>query len=213
MRDTPRLHVDDLLEAGSLLTLDDDRRHYLLHVMRASAGASVRVFNGRDGEWTARIGETARGRLSIVVESCRRSPASAPAGPTLLFAPLKRDATDLVVRMATELGAQLIAPVSTDRTIAGRVNLDRLRAIAREAAEQCERLDVPLIEAPVALGSLLDAWPADRPIAAAGARAPARRGGPGGAGAAAAGGLGGARPPTPGGRRRGSGPRTPRRCG
>jgi 16S rRNA (uracil1498-N3)-methyltransferase len=82
----------------------------------------------------------------------------------LVFAPLKRDATDLVVQKATELGVAAILPVLTERTNAARVNAVRLAAIAREAAEQSERLTVPAIHAPVPLPRLLDAWPEDRKL-------------------------------------------------
>ena len=175
MRDAPRLYVEAMLEAGTCVTLDEDRRHYLLHVMRASAGDKLRLFNADSGEWDARIARATRDGLSVEVEQCRRPPRPGSAGPTLLFAPLKRDATDLVVRMATELGVSRVRPVSTARTIAGRVNLDRMSLIAREAAEQCERLDLPTIEPPLALAALLDEWPAEQPIAAAVERSNTRR--------------------------------------
>ena len=158
MRDAPRLHVDTPLVAGETVPLAEDRAHYLLHVMRAAPGDPVRVFNATDGEWTARIADGARRRASLVVEAQTRPPAAGSAGPTLIFAPLKRDATDLVVRMATELGARAIVPVVTQRTLAARVNTARLALIAREAAEQCERLDLPAIAEPRPLAAVLAAW-------------------------------------------------------
>ncbi len=173
MRDAPRLHVEATLEAGAVVTLDEDRHHYLLHVMRAAIGDPVRLFNARSGEWDARIARATRHGVGAEVSS-RRRPPGGTAGPILLFAPLKRDATDLVVRMATELGVTAIRPVVTERTIAGRVNLDRLASIAREAAEQCERLDLPCIEPPASLASVLDGWPAGRPVAVAVERSAAR---------------------------------------
>ncbi len=175
MRDAPRLHVEATLEAGVRVELEDDRRHYLLHVMRASVGDPVRVFNAASGEWSGRIAATTRKGASVEVEVRRRPPASDLAGPALLFAPLKRDATDLVIRMATELGASRVRPVATERTVAGRVNLDRLALIAREAAEQCERLDLPAIEPAASLASVLHDWPDDRPLAVAVERSNARR--------------------------------------
>ena len=80
----------------------------------------------------------------------------------LCFAPLKKSATDFVVAKATELGVSAIQPVTTRYSETARVNLDRLRATAIEAAEQTERLDIPAILAPVALPALIAEWPTDR---------------------------------------------------
>ncbi len=96
----------------------------------------------------------------------------------LVFAVLKRDATDLVVQKATELGVSALLPVFTERTNAGRVNLDRLRAIAIEAAEQSERLTVPTLHPARQLHEFLVDWPGERPLfdsAGAGGRAAVAR--------------------------------------
>jgi 16S rRNA (uracil1498-N3)-methyltransferase len=79
-----------------------------------------------------------------------------------VFALLKRDATDLVVQKATELGAAALLPVITERTNASRVNEARLAAIAVEAAEQCERLTVPRLCRLRPLMALLGGWEPDR---------------------------------------------------
>ena len=173
-----RLFVDDELVAGGTVTASTEQAHYLGSVMRRAAGDAVVLFNGRDGEWGARITALNKGRGGFAVEALIRP--QAPEGPlTLVFAPLKRDATNLVIEKATELGATCIRPVFTDRTNAGRLNLDRFAAIAREAAEQCERLTVPEIVPPVRLFDLLGSWANDRVLFAAiersGAAGPAAR--------------------------------------
>ncbi len=175
MQDLPRLHADPEqgeLAAGAALPMPPGQAHYLGHVMRRQAGDPVRLFNARDGEWRARIETLRKDRGDLRIEARLRRPAPEP-GPTLLFAPLKRDATDLVVRMATELGAAGLQPVITERTIATRINADRWRAIAVEAAEQCERLSLPAIAAPLRLPDLLGGWDPDRPLLAAIERAEA----------------------------------------
>jgi 16S rRNA (uracil1498-N3)-methyltransferase len=140
--------------------------HYLATVMRRGAGDPVRLFNGIDGEWSARIATLRRDRASFVgVERTR--PQESEPDLRLLFAPLKRDATDLVVQKATELGASMIIPVMTERTNTARINAERLAAIATEAAEQCERLSVPVIAPPIPLGHQLARWPADLALFAA----------------------------------------------
>ncbi len=176
MRDLPRLHADPEqgeLAAGAALPMPPGQAHYLGHVMRRQAarpGAAVQRARRRMAG--ARIETLRKDRGGFRIEAMLRPPAPEP-GPTLLFAPLKRDATDLVVRMATELGAAALQPVITERTNTARINADRWRAIATEAAEQCERLSLPAIAAPLHLPDLLGGWDPDRPMLAAIERADA----------------------------------------
>ena len=178
MADQPRLYVDPdaaTLRAGATLPMREAQAHYLGNVLRRSAGDEVRLFNPRDGEWQAGIESLhRRGQGDFTIRTRLRPPVP-EAGPLLLFAPVKRDATDLMVRMATELGVSGVRPVMTARTNAARVNLDRLRAIAIEAAEQCERLSVPTIAAACRLDVLLSEWPEGTGLAAAFERMPAER--------------------------------------
>ncbi len=161
-----RLFVDAPLHPEAEVAATPGQAHYLGAVMRRGVGDAVVLFNGVDGEWQARIAAIRRDRASFVAERRTRAQAGEP-DIALAFALLKRDATDLVVQKATELGASAILPVLTERTNAGRVNADRLRAIAVEAAEQCERLTVPRIAEPVRLPEMLAAWPAGTPLFAA----------------------------------------------
>jgi 16S rRNA (uracil1498-N3)-methyltransferase len=156
-----RLHVDAPLGAGRELGLDHGRAHFLRSVLRLSRGAAVAVFNGRDGEWLARIDGLGKGWCSLAVEAQRREPAPEPDVWTV-FAPIKRARIDFLAEKATELGCAVLQPVITERTAVSRVNVERLAANAREAAEQCSRLSVPEVREPVALADLLAAWPGER---------------------------------------------------
>lgn len=156
-----RLHVEAPLGPGATVALDAEASHYLRDVLRQREGARLAAFNAHDGEWTVRIERVGRKDMLLRVEDRVRSPHAEPDF-WLAFALLKRTRTDLVVEKATELGASRIVPVLTARTQAARVNAERLRAIAREAAEQCERLSVPEIAEPCPLGAMLDGWPASR---------------------------------------------------
>lgn len=167
-----RLFVPAALYPGAVVVPDAAQAHYLGGVMRRAPGDGVLLFNGRDGEFAARITALRRERASLTVERQTRPQVEEP-DPWLAFAVLKRDATDLVVQKATELGCARLLPVFTERTTAQRLNPERLRAIAIEAAEQSERLTVPEIAAPARLPALLAAWPADRPLFAAIERAAA----------------------------------------
>ena len=164
-RPATRLWIEDDLGQGASLGLDHARSHFLRSVLRLSRGAAVAVFNGRDGEWLARIDGLGRGWASLSVEAQRR-PQDTAADLWLVFAPIKRARLDFLVEKATELGCSALQPVMTQHTAVGRVNVERLRANAREAAEQCERLSVPEIRAPCDLGALIDRWPAERRLLA-----------------------------------------------
>ncbi len=158
-----RLHVQAALCADALVEADEGQAHYLGSVLRRSAGDVVHLFNGQDGEWAARIARLARGRASLQVERQLRAQAD-DADLWLVFALLKRDMTDLVVQKATELGVAALQPVLTERTNASRVNLDRLQAIAVEAAEQSERLTVPVVHPVRPLAEALRSWDAGRAL-------------------------------------------------
>ena len=161
-----RLFVETQLRPGAEVAIGAAQAHYLGAVMRCRTGHALRLFNGRDGEWQARIVELKRGGARCVAERQLRSQADEP-DLWLAFALLKRAATDLVVQKATELGASALFPLTTERTNAERTNERRLRAIAVEAAEQSERLTVPAVHPPRSLPELLADWPAERPLVAA----------------------------------------------
>lgn len=163
MAHVPRLLFGQRLEEGTVIALDQDQARHVGTVLRLGEGEQVRVFNADDGEWRARLAASSKRGISIRVEEKLREPRAVP-DLDLLFAPVKRHATDLIVEKATELGVRRIRPVITQRTIAETVRLDRLSAIAREAAEQTERFDAPEIMAPVSLPRALDGWEVGRPL-------------------------------------------------
>jgi 16S rRNA (uracil1498-N3)-methyltransferase len=164
-----RLYLPDPLAAGAVIEAAPAQAHYLGAVMRQAIGAPLRLFNGRDGEWAGRIVGLRRDQARLMAERQTRVQAAEP-DLWLAFALLKRDATDLVVQKATELGVAALLPVLTERTIATRVNATRLQAIAVEAAEQCERLSVPRLAPPQSLAALLAGWPAGRALMVAAER-------------------------------------------
>ncbi len=169
-----RLFTTQALASDLNIQATPEQAHYLANVMRRGVGDIVVLFNGVDGEFNAEITAIKRDRAVFALRDKLRPQLALPS-MTLIFAPLKRDTTTFVIEKATELGVTHIRPVFTDRTQAGRVNLDRFHATAREAAEQCERLCVPLIDEPVRLFDLLGAWPHDRLLFAAIERADAKR--------------------------------------
>lgn len=154
---TPRLFTTEPLVEGVELPATPNQAHYLGSVMRRAVGDSVVLFNGVEGEWQARIASLRKDRASFIPLQQMRPQVPEP-DIRLLVPALKRDAIDWLVEKATELGATLVQPVQTRRSVADRVNTVRLAAIAQEAAEQCERLSVPRVAAPAPLHAVLDAW-------------------------------------------------------
>ncbi len=168
-----RLYLDEELAEGRTLGVDHARAHYLRSVLRLSRGAEVALFNGRDGEWLARLDGLGKGWASITVLHQMRAQDATP-DLWLVFAPIKRARIDFLAEKATELGVARLQPVMTRHTAVGRVNTERLAANAREAAEQCGRLGVPEVRAPCELFALLAEWPAERRLLLCAEAGPAR---------------------------------------
>ncbi|MBL8552343.1 MAG: 16S rRNA (uracil(1498)-N(3))-methyltransferase [Hyphomonadaceae bacterium] len=159
----PRFHLDDPITEGAQLRLGALDSRHVGTVLRLGIGASVRIFNARDGEWRADIDAKDRNGIGVRVRGLLR-PARPSPDLDLLFAPVKRDATDLIVEKATELGVRRLRPIITMRTITETVRADRLAAITRGAAAQTERFDIPEILPAQPLAKALDGWDAKRPL-------------------------------------------------
>lgn len=158
-----RLHVEAALGPNARITPSPEQAHYLLHVMRAKAGERVSLFNGRDGEWRATISEVAKRNCTLVCET-QTAPQTQAPDLWLVFAPIKKTPSDYLAQKATELGVRVLQPVFTRRTIVTRVNLERMRANAIEAAEQSGRTDIPETREPLPLEKLLANWPTERKL-------------------------------------------------
>lgn len=158
-----RLYVDAPLAAGATVAASAEQHHYLRNVMRTPAGAAVRLFNGRDGEWLATVEPLGKKGAALAVTAQTRRQAPEP-DLWLCFAPVKKARIDFVAQKASELGVSALQPVITRHTQVARVNEARLRANAVEAAEQCARLTVPAVFPPRKLDALIGDWPANRRI-------------------------------------------------
>ena len=158
-----RLAVDVLLAPNVQVRVRDNAAHYVSAVLRLGVGDSLVLFTRGQGEWLAAITEIRKKEVVLVVGVCTRPPAT-PLGLTVCFAPIKGGRLETIIEMATQLGASVLQPVITARTIVNKMNLVRAEAIAREAAEQCERIDWPEIREPVKLLKLLGKWPAHMPL-------------------------------------------------
>ena len=156
-----RLHVASSLTPAAAVAPTLDQSRYLTQVMRLKAGDDLLAFNGRDGEWRCTVAEVLKKGVILRAEEQVRPQTFGP-DMELIVAVVKKARVETIVEKAAELGARRVRLVLTKRTNADRIRLDRLDAIAEEAAEQTGRLDVPAVDDPIRLDALLDGWEADR---------------------------------------------------
>lgn len=152
-----RLHVTSPLAAAAPVPPTLDQSRYLTQVMRLKVGDDLLVFNGRDGEWRCTVAEVLKKGVILRAEEQVRPQTFGP-DLELIVAVVKKARVETIVEKAAELGARRVRLVLTKRTNADRIRLDRLDAIAEEAAEQTGRMDVPAVDDPIKLDALLDGW-------------------------------------------------------
>ena len=146
---TPRIFTETSLNIGQTVILAKEQSHYIRNVLRLSIGGFIRIFNGKDGEFLSSLIST--DKLCVLTIEKLLKPQHSPTGPWLFFSPIKKDRLSFLIEKAVELGAQKLVPVITERTIIRALNIDKIRLTIIEAAEQCERLDVPEILSPIPL--------------------------------------------------------------
>jgi 16S rRNA (uracil1498-N3)-methyltransferase len=148
-----RLYLNQTLEAGQLVDLSKEQRHYLERVLRFQVGQSFLGFNQICGEWEIVYEKSCYRCVAQTLTPCFIEPS------WLAFAPLKHDPMTFLIEKATELGVTNLQPILTERTNTQRVNLERLQKNAIEAAQQCERLDIPAVHEPMGLSVFLQSLP------------------------------------------------------
>ena len=158
-----RLFVEADLAAGVSVDCSAEQANYLRNVLRLEGGDPILVFNGRDGEWRAELAEAGKRAAVLRVGAQVRGQEGGP-DIDYLFAPLKRARLDYLVQKATEMGVARLRPVLTRRTTPERVNMQRMRANAVEAAEQCGILRIPELHAPAKLERIVADWDMGRPL-------------------------------------------------
>lgn len=159
-----RLYVAADLSEQSAVVLSEKQHHYVRHVMRLGVGDEIFLFNGRDGLWQSVITGSDKKKTTLTAQKMVQ--AQTPVlGADLYMALVKKEAFDLVVQKAVELGARSIHPIICARSVVSKANVERLQQIAVEAAEQCERLNVPTVYTPVSLVQAVRELPIGQPLA------------------------------------------------
>jgi 16S rRNA (uracil1498-N3)-methyltransferase len=156
---SPRLYVTGALKAGAEIALEKPQAHYLRNVLRLQAGDGVLAFNGKDGEWLGTLTDGKRAALTLQKQTRPQTPA-----PDLhyLFAPLKHERLDYMVQKAVEMGVSRLQPMLTRHTQVKRINVERMRANAVEAAEQCGVLSIPEVAEPLTFARAIAGRKSDR---------------------------------------------------
>ena len=163
LRHTHRIHIPADLAPGLTVAANPDQTHYLLNVLRLKSGDTLRLFNGRNGEFRGTLANPSKKSVDIILHDQTRGQEPEP-DLWLCCAPIKKAHFDTMIEKATELGVSEIQPILTHRTQIREVNIDRAYSICREAAEQSERLSVPAIGNPVSLDDMIDVFPQDRAL-------------------------------------------------
>ena len=160
-----RLYIEASLKQDALIALTKEQAHYLGTVLRRKAGEDLRVFNAESGEWLAQVADISRKSGTLKIVEPLRAPQKAP-DIWLCFAPVRKHRTAFIIEKGTELGVSEFHPIITQRTQFPRLNVDKARLQAIEAAEQTERLDLPFIHAAHRGGvnDYLAGWNMNRPL-------------------------------------------------
>ena len=159
----PRLFVDSELADGREIVIDSAQTNYLVRVLRLTAGAQIKLFDDRTGEWLAGLAHIGKRDAIVRVEGKLRDREEVP-DLWLVFAPIKKGRIDWLVEKSCELGIRRLLPVRTQRTVIAKVKPDKLRAHLIEAAEQCERTALPELADITPLAAVLADWPEDRTL-------------------------------------------------
>jgi 16S rRNA (uracil1498-N3)-methyltransferase len=160
VQNAPRLYTPHPLQLRATVTLEAGPAHYLRNVMRRAEGDDVRLFNGRDGEFSARIEKLAKNAAHVLCVQKLLDQPPPPCPIHLLFAPLKKNRMDQVIEKTVELGVTHLHPVITERTEVRSLNTEKVTAQIIEAAEQSGRLDLPTLYPAVDLKTKLMQWDA-----------------------------------------------------
>lgn len=158
-----RLYLDANLAEDAVIEASSEVAHYLTHVLRLKDDAQILVFNGRDGEWKASLKPEGKKRLNLhITEQTRPQPEASKL--IYCFAPLKQGRLDYMVQKAVEMGAGVLQPVITQHTQVPKIGLDRIKANAKEAAEQCGNLSLAECREALRFDAFLAQWDPSIPL-------------------------------------------------
>lgn len=146
-----RCFVPTPLSPGSVVALPDAAAAHIGRVLRLRPGAALTLFDGRGGEYDARLLDTGRGATHAQVGEHRAAEREAPVHVTLLQCLTRAERMDWIVQKATELGVAAIVPVASRHCVVQLDATARQRRLAHwhsvviGACEQCGRNRLPAL--------------------------------------------------------------------
>ena len=160
----PRLHVKKQESiSDNEISMDRNVAHYLRTVMRFDLPKPVFLFNDTSGEFSAKISELGKNGVIFKFGYCIRK-VKPTTELTLLFAPISKERSRFMIEKATELGVSHFRPVMTDHTNATKLTVPKSLSHAKQAVEQCERLDIPTFDQPERILRVLKNWSSKVPL-------------------------------------------------
>jgi len=157
-----RIYIDeDILEDNKKIALENKQVHYLKNVMRKTTGDELRIFNGKNGEWLAKI-EVLKKSSAILGLIKEIAPQKTSSDVWVMASPIKKSGFEMMIEKSCELGAAKFIPVIFEHSVVHKINIELSQSIAIEAAEQSERLDIMNIEVLIKFEDFLESLPNDR---------------------------------------------------
>ena len=142
--------------------------------MRLEIGALIQVFNGKDGLYLAKLSELGKKKGAAQLIECIQKQPQSNVSLSLYFVPIKKDRQDFMIEKATELGVTDLYPLKSQHGQMGKIKPERIEAQIFEAAEQCERLDIPKLHKMNDLQHFLRHWSTEKILYVCAERADAR---------------------------------------
>ncbi len=156
-----RLYVDKKLSSNIMIYIKEKQLHFLRNVMRIKTEDQITLFDGLTGEWLSKVVSVNRDKVILQVSKKIRE-LETESDLWLLFAPIKSFRMNITIQKATELGISRFIPCITQNTNQQKINFRNFKMNIIEAAEQSERLSIPIFDKSIKLYELLNSFPKDR---------------------------------------------------
>ena len=158
-----RLFIEKQISQNLMIYIKEKQHHFLKNVLRIKLNDVINVFDGITGEWRSLVISVSKDKTALKIEKKIREFETQP-DIWLIFAPIKLFRLNIIIQKAVELGVSKFIPCKTEFSDFDKLNYKNLELNAIEAAQQCDRLDVPKIEKIINLGTLIKELPDDRAI-------------------------------------------------
>ena len=158
-----RLFIEKQISQNLLIYVKEKQHHFLKNVLRVKLDDVINVFDGVTGEWRSQVISISKDKTALKIEKKIREFENQP-DIWLIFAPIKIFRLNIIIQKAVELGVSKFIPCKTEFSNFDKLNYKNLELNAIEAAQQCERLDVPKIEKIINLDTIIKNLPDDRAI-------------------------------------------------